>query len=49
MIYNYCIESREALNPGLVGVRDVASTIISLEQIQLYLLDAVFPKDSFIR
>ena len=43
-------ESRVALNPGLGGVRDVASAIISHEQTQLSKsLDAVFPKDLFYR
>ena len=43
--------NRAALNPGLCEVRDVASTIISHEQIQsnrvccLQTLDGVFPKD----
>ena len=43
--------NRVALNPGLGGVRDVTSAIISHEQTQsnrvcyLQTLDAVFPKD----
>ena len=47
--------SRVALNPGLGGVRDIASAIISHEQTQYTVklrllfqtLDAVFPKDLF--
>ena len=45
--------NRVALNPGLGGVRDVASAIISHEQIQwnwvcyFQTLDTVFPNDLF--
>ena len=45
--------NRDALNPRLGGVKDVASAIISPEQTQsnrvycLQTLDAVFPKDRF--
>ena len=48
-------ESRVALNPGIDGVRDVASTIISHVQTQLnrvccfHPLDAGFPNDPLIR
>ena len=47
----FCLEIRVALNPGLGGVRDVTSAIISHEQTQsnricyFQTLDAVFPKD----
>ena len=43
--------NRVALNPGLGGVRDVTSVVISHEQIQsnrvcyFQTVDAVFPKD----
>ena len=47
----FCLVIRVALNPGLGGVRDVTSAIISHEQTQsnricyFQTLDAVFPKD----
>ena len=47
--------NRVGLSPGLGGVRDVGSAIISHEQTQLnrvccfQTLDAVFPKDLFYR
>ena len=48
----FLFSNRVALNPGLGGVRDVTSAIISHEQTQsnrvcyFQTLDAVFPKDS---
>ena len=49
---HYLFESRVAINPGLGGVRDIVSAIISHEQTRVcrfQLLDAVFPKDLLIR
>ena len=48
----FLFSNRVALNPGLGGVRDVTSAIISHEQTQsnrvcyFQTFDAVFPKDS---